>query len=62
MNPENERDFAKEAKLLSILVYNTTRDLANEAIANGASLAQFRGTLLETIANDKPLDYHQTWI
>ena len=52
-----KRDFAKEAKaIIDLGVQHNKRDLANEAIANGASLAQFRGTLLETIANDKPLD------
>jgi HK97 family phage major capsid protein len=52
-----KRDFAKEAKaIIELGVQHNKRDLANEAIANGASLAQFRGTLLETIANDKPLD------
>jgi HK97 family phage major capsid protein len=51
------RDFAKEAKaIIDLGVQHNKRDLANEAIANGATLAQFRGTLLETIANDKPLD------
>ena len=58
VNPEEmKRDFAKEAKaIIDLGVQHNKRDLANEAIANGASLAQFRGTLLETIANDKPLD------
>ena len=52
-----KRDFAKEAKaIIELGVQHNKRDLANEAIANGATLAQFRGTLLETIANDKPLD------
>jgi HK97 family phage major capsid protein len=52
-----KRDFAKEAKaIIDLGVQHNKRDLANEAIANGATLAQFRGTLLETIANDKPLD------
>lgn len=52
-----KRDFAKEAKaIIDLGVQHNKRDLANEAIAKGASLAQFRGTLLETIANDKPLD------
>ena len=54
---EMKRDFAKEAKaIIDLGVQHNKRDLANEAIANGATLAQFRGTLLETIANDKPLD------
>ena len=58
VTPEDmKRDFAKEAKaIIDLGVQHNKRDLANEAIANGASLAQFRGTLLETIANDKPLD------
>jgi len=58
VNPEEmKRDFAKEAKaIMDLAAQHNKRDLANEAIANGASLAQFRGTLLETIANDKPLD------
>ena len=58
VNPEEmKRDFAKEAKaIIDLGVQHNKRDLANEAIANCASLAQFRGTLLETIANDKPLD------
>ena len=54
---EMKRDFAKEAKaIIDLGVQHNKRELANEAIANGATLAQFRGTLLETIANDKPLD------
>jgi HK97 family phage major capsid protein len=52
-----KRDFAKEAKaIIDLGVQHNKRDMANEAIANGATLAQFRGQLLETIANDKPLD------
>ena len=50
-------DFAKEAKaIIDLGVKHNKRDLANEAIANNVSLAQFRGQLLETLANDKPLD------
>ena len=58
VNPAELRaDFAKEAKaIIDLGVQHNKRDLANEAVANGASLAQFRGSLLETIANDKPLD------
>ena len=58
VNPNELREsFAKEAKaIIDLGVQHNKRDLANEAVANGATLAQFRGQLLETIANDKPLD------
>ena len=51
------KEQAAEAKaILDLGVQHNKRDLAHEAIGNGLSLAQFRGQLLETIANDKPLD------
>jgi HK97 family phage major capsid protein len=58
VNPNELREqFAKEAKaIIDLGVQHNKRDLANEAVAKGISLQQFRGQLLETIANDKPLD------
>ena len=51
------KEQAAEAKaILDLGVQHNKRDLAHEAIGNGLSLAQFRGQLLETIANDAPLD------
>jgi len=58
VNPNEVREqLAKEnGAIIDLGVKHNKRDLANEAIAKGVSLAQFRGQLLETLANDKPLD------
>lgn len=54
---EVRENIAKEnAAIIDLGVKHNKRDLANEAISKGMNLAQFRGSLLETIANDKPLD------
>ena len=50
-------DIAKEnAAIIDLAVKHGKRDLAENAISQGMSLPQFRGHLLDTIANDKPLD------
>ena len=47
----------KNAKeILDLGKHHGQRDLADEAIANGLSVEQFRGVLLEKISNDKPLE------
>ena len=58
VNPEEVRkEQAAEAKaILDLGVQHNKRDMAHEAIGKGLTLAQFRGELLENIANDKPLD------
>ena len=50
-------ELAKEnSAIIDLAVKHGKRDLAEEAIAKGMTLPQFRGHLLDTIANDKPLD------
>jgi HK97 family phage major capsid protein len=58
VNSEDVRaEMAKEnAAIIDLAIKHNKRDLGNEAVSKGVSLAQFRGQLLETIANDKPLD------
>ena len=58
VNAEDVRsEMAKEnAAIIDLAIKHNKRDLGNEAVSKGVSLAQFRGQLLETIANDKPLD------
>jgi HK97 family phage major capsid protein len=58
VNAEDVRaEMAKEnAAIIDLAIKHNKRDLGNEAVSKGISLAQFRGQLLETIANDKPLD------
>lgn len=53
---EAARAAAKEAaEMIRLGASHNKRDLADKAIANGRSLAEFRGELLEAIGN-KPLD------
>ena len=50
-------DFAKEAKeIIALATKHNKRDLADDSIAQGHSLEQFRGILLENISNDAPLE------
>ena len=57
VNPNELREqMAKEnAAIIDLAVKHDKRDLANDAIAKGVSLEQFRGQLLESLAS-KPLD------
>lgn len=45
---------AKE--ILDLGKHHNQRELAEDAIANGLSIEQFRGVLLDNISNDKPLE------
>jgi HK97 family phage major capsid protein len=50
-------EVAKEAKeILALATKHHKRDLADVSIAEGHSLEQFRGLLLNQIADDKPLE------
>ena len=50
------RSAAKEtAEMFALAAKHNKRDLANEAVAKGLSLSEFRGALLEAIGS-KPLD------
>ena len=50
-------EVAKEAKeILALATKHNKRDLADVSIAEGHSLEQFRGILLNEIADDKPLE------
>jgi len=50
-------EVAKEAKeILALATKHNKRDLADVSIAEGHSLEQFRGILLNNIADDKPLE------
>ena len=57
---DNAAELAKvrnDIKEISALgAHHNKRDLADKAIQNGSNLEQFRGELLNTIANDKPLE------
>jgi len=57
---DNAAELAKvrnDIKEISALgAHHNQRDLADKAIQNGSNLEQFRGELLNTIANDKPLE------
>lgn len=57
---DNAAELAKvrnDIKEISALgAHHNQRDLADKAIQNGTNLEQFRGELLNTIANDKPLE------
>ncbi len=57
VNPADIREqLAKEnSAIIDLAVKHNKRELANEAIAKGFTLEQFRGELLETLAS-KPLD------
>ena len=53
---EAARSAAKEtAEMYRLAAKHNKRDMADEAVANGRSLAEFRGELLEAIGN-QPLD------
>ena len=50
-------EVAKEAKeILALATKHNKRDLADASIAEGHTLEQFRGILLENIADDQPLE------
>lgn len=52
-----KRDFQKNAgEILKLAEKHNRRDLANDAIAEGLSVAQFRGVLLDAIGEGKPLE------
>ena len=54
---EARKEFAKNSKeILDLAAKHNKRDLGNQAIANSASIDEFRGTLLNEIGNDTPLD------
>ena len=54
---EAKAEALKNAKeILDLGKHHDKRDLADDAIAKGLSLEQFRGVLLEEISNDKPLE------
>ena len=57
VNPNELREqMAKEnAAIIDLAVKHNKRELANDAIAKGVTLEQFRGQLLESLAS-KPLD------
>ncbi len=45
-----------DSEILAIASKHNKRDLADEAIRNGLSVDQFRGQLLDSIGDEKPLD------
>jgi HK97 family phage major capsid protein len=54
---EARKEFAKNSKeILDLATKHNKRDLADQAIANGSSVEDFRGILLDNIGNDKPLE------
>ena len=54
---EARAEFKRNSKeILDLAVRHNRRDLADKAISEGVSVEEFRGVLLENIANDKPLD------
>ena len=54
---EARKEFAKNSKeILDLAAKHNKRDLGNQAIANSASIDEFRGSLLNEIGNDTPLD------
>ena len=56
-NAKARSEALKSAKeILDLGKHHNQRELAENAIANGMSIEQFRGVLLETISNDKPLE------
>jgi HK97 family phage major capsid protein len=54
---EARAEFKRSSKeILDIAAKHNRRDLAHKAIQEGLSVEQFRGVLLDNIANDKPLE------
>ena len=54
---EAKAEFKRNSKeILDLAVRHNKRDLADKAISEGISVEEFRGVLLENIANDKPLE------
>ena len=54
---EAKAEFKRNSKeILDLAVKHNKRDLADKAISEGLSVEEFRGVLLENIANDKPLE------
>jgi HK97 family phage major capsid protein len=52
-----KRDFQKNAsEIINLAVKHNRRDLADKAIGEGQSVAQFRGVLLDAIGEGKPLE------
>ena len=52
-----KRDFQKNAgEILKLAEKHNRRDLANDAISQGMTVAQFRGVLLDAIGEGKPLE------
>jgi HK97 family phage major capsid protein/HK97 family phage prohead protease len=52
-----KRDFQKNAsEIINLAVKHNRRDLADQAIGEGQSVAQFRATLLDAIGEGKPLE------
>jgi HK97 family phage major capsid protein len=54
---EARKEILKNSKeIIDLGVRHNKRDLANQAIKDGLSVEEFRGSLLENISNDKPLE------
>ena len=52
-----KRDFQKNAsEIINLAVKHNRRDLADQAIGDGLSVAQFRAVLLDAIGEGKPLE------
>ena len=52
-----KRDFQKnDSEIINLAVKHNRRDLADQAIGAGQSVAQFRATLLDAIGEGKPLE------
>jgi len=52
-----KRDFQKNAsEIINLAVKHNRRDLADKAIGEGQTVAQFRGVLLDAIGEGKPLE------
>jgi len=54
---EAKKEFKKNSKeILDLAAKHNKRDLGHQAISEGKTIEEFRGVLLETISNDKPLE------
>ena len=50
-------EFKRNSKeIIDLAVKHNKRDLADKAISDGISVAEFRGILLENISNNTPLE------
>lgn len=57
---EAKKEFLKNSKeIIDLGVRHNKRDLADQAIKDGASVEEFRGQLLDNISNDQPLETPQ---